>query len=282
MKLQTANEQAYRSVDSWDGATASGKRRALEDLLAPLDRLVGGSSHLVANHSAPFVFEPEARGLPRYLFVGPRGGDESLRIGIFAGIHGDEPEGIHALLQFLTMLEKDPEIAMGYNLFTYPVCNPTGLEDGTRNSRSGKDLNREFWRGSAEPEVRFLESELSAHSFHGIITLHTDDTSHGFYGFAKGATLTRHLIEPALRAAGDFLPRNQDEQIDGFRARNGIICTCYDGVLSSPPNVRPKPFEITLETPKDAPNYLKEAALAAALRAILTEYRAFIAHAAYL
>lgn len=282
MNVSMASGRALRSVDSWDGPAALAKRRALEVLLAPFDRLVEGSGRLVANHSAPFPFEPGSGELPRYLFVGPRGGDESLRIGIFAGIHGDEPEGIHALSRFLAMLEKEPEIAKGYNLFAYPICNPTGLEDGTRNSRSGKDLNREFWRESAEPEVRFLEAELLAHSFHGIITLHTDDTSHGFYGFAKGATLTRHLIEPALRAAGEFLPRNEDELIDGFRARNGIICTCYDGVLSSPPNVRPKPFEITLETPKDAPNYLKEAALAAALRAILTEYRAFIAHAAYL
>jgi hypothetical protein len=109
--------------------------------------------------------------------------------------------------------------------------------------------------------------------------LHTDSASDGFYGFAHGATLTQHLVEPALKAAEEFLPRNGDEKIDGFRARNGIIRDGYQGALCAPPGIRPRPFEIILETPKAPPTYLKEAALVAALCAILTSYREFIAYA---
>jgi protein MpaA len=58
---------------------------------------------------------------------------------------------------------------------------PDRIEDRTRQSRSGKDLNREFWRNSSEPEVKLLQSEIVAHAFDGIISLHTDDTSRGFY-----------------------------------------------------------------------------------------------------
>ena len=159
---------------------------------------------------------------------------------------------MHALIQFLRLLEQKPELATGYCLFVYPVCNPTGFEDRTRYARSGKDLNREFWTGSAEPEVKLLQSELLAHSFHGIISLHTDDSSHGFYGYAHGATLTTNLIKPALQAAEQFLPRNGNGTIDGFRARNGIIRDRFPGVLSAPPKVRPRPFEIILETPQSA------------------------------
>ncbi len=107
----------------------------------------------------------ETYELPRYLFVGPRGGDTPIRVGIFAGIHGDEPEGVRAVVQFIKLLEAKPELATGYYLSFYPVCNPTGFEDGTRHSRSGKDLNREFWRNSDEPEVRLLQAELISHSF---------------------------------------------------------------------------------------------------------------------
>ncbi|MCX6902020.1 MAG: succinylglutamate desuccinylase/aspartoacylase family protein, partial [Verrucomicrobia bacterium] len=141
--------------------------------------------------------------LPRYLFLGPKGGDDPIRVGIFAGIHGDEPEGVHALVRFLSLLENKPELAAGYCLFIYPVCNPTGFEDNSRHSRRSKDLNREFWIESPEPEVKLLQAELVAHSLHGLISLHTDDTSHGFYGFAHGATLTKNLIEDstALRTA---------------------------------------------------------------------------------
>jgi hypothetical protein len=251
-------------------------------LLAPLDQIAATSPSLIANHGASFASGGEAWELPRYLFIGPKGGDEPLRIGVFAGIHGDEPEGVHALVNFLRLLERVPEAATGYCLFVYPVCNPTGFVQRTRSSARGKDLNREFWRGSAEPEVRLLESELTAHSLHGVISLHTDSTSDGFYGFAQGATLTRNLIEPALKAAEEYLPRNRNQHIDGFEARNGIIRGIYPGVLSAPPGVRPRPFEIILETPESAPVYLKEAAFVAAMQTILARYREFIAYAANL
>ena len=189
-------------------APARKQRRSIAELLEPLEQIAANSPNLVANHDARFEAGGESYELPRYLFVGPRGGDTPIRLGIFAGIHGDEPEGVHALVRFLQLLEARPELAAGYYLSFYPICNPTGFEDGTRFSRSGKDLNREFWRSSAEPEVRLLEAELISRSFQGIISLHTDDTSDGFYGFAHGSTLTKHLIEPALSAAEKILPRD--------------------------------------------------------------------------
>jgi len=256
--------------------------RRLDELLAPLEELARTSPNLVANHDARFTVGDTTYEIPRYLFVGPRGGDTPLRVGIFAGIHGDEPEGVHALIQFVQWLEARPELATGYYLSLYPVCNPTGLEDGTRHSRAGRDLNREFWKNSAEPEVRLLEAELQSRAFQGIISLHTDDTSDGFYGFVRGALLTRHLIEPALVAAEKFLPRNTRPVIDGFSARQGVIRDCYDGVLSGPPKLRPRPFELILETPAAPPEYLKQCAFGAALQTILVEYRQFIAYAANL
>lgn len=254
-------------------------RRSLSDVLAPLETMASKSSNLFPSRGGKLDSAGCACELPRYLFLGPKSGGDPIRIGLFAGIHGDEPEGVYALVRLLRLLEDQLELATGYCLFIYPVCNPTGFEDGSRHSRRGKDLNREFWRGSQEPEVRLLESELASHSLHGLISLHTDDTSHGFYGYARGATLTKHLIEPALNAAAEFLPRNVAEVIDGFPARNGIIRHGYPGMLSAPPQVRPRPFEIVLETPAAAPAYLKEAALVAALRSILVSYREFIAYA---
>jgi len=255
------------------------ERRSISELLAPLDQIALNSPNLVANHEARFESGGESYVLPRYLFVGPRGGDTPIRVGIFAGVHGDEPEGVHAVSYLINLLEAKPELATGYYLSFYPVCNPTGFEDGTRFTRAGKDLNREFWKNSSEPEVRILEAELKSRSFQGIISLHTDDTSEGFYGVVRGATLTKHLIEPALRAAEKLLPRDDRAVIDGFEARNGVVFDAYDGMLSAPPKVRPRPFEIILETPHSPPSYVKIAALAASLQTILSEYRKFIAYA---
>ena len=277
--LKFINNMPLPVIDPLPAKPVVPAKRSIPELLAPLEQIAAASSSLVADHGAQFKSGGQTYELPRYLFIGPKGGDDAIRVGLFAGVHGDEPEGAHALIQFLNLLERRPELATGYCLFIYPVCNPTGFEDRTRPARSGKDLNREFWNGSREPEVGLLQSELVAHSFHGIISLHTDNSSQGFYGFAHGATLTKNLIEPALQAAEQFLPRNGNEKIDGFRARNGIIRESYPGVLSAPPKVRPRPFEIVLETPQAPPNYLKEAALVAALRMILIRYREFIAYA---
>jgi protein MpaA len=257
----------------------SPSRRPIADLLAPLDALTASSPSFVRQTSNSFEIDGERYELPRYLFLGPKGGDAPIRIAIFAGIHGDEPEGVHAAIQFLKLLETRPELGTGYALSVYPICNPTGFEDDTRHSRRGKDLNREFWKNSAEPEVRLLQADLTSRSFHGLISLHTDDTASGFYGIVRGATLTKHLIEPALQAAEEFLPRDQRAIIDGFKAREGVVRECYEGVLSAPPKVRPRPFEIILETPKLPPSFLKEAALVRALASILSEYRKFISYA---
>jgi len=157
------------------------------------------------------------------------------RIGLFALVHGDEPSGAFALLKLLDTLAGRPALAAGYELVCYPVCNPTGFEDDTRHNRSGFDLNREFWRGSRQPEVLILERELATQGFDGIVALHADDASDGLYGYAHGRVLNENLLVPALRASERVLPRNCGCVIDGFRAADGIICDCFTGVLAPPP-----------------------------------------------
>jgi protein MpaA len=253
------------------------ERRALDRLLAQLDQLAENSEHLFRKPCGCFQSDGRSYNLPRYVFLGPKGGGDIIRIGIFATIHGDEPEGALALTRLAAALEANPEIARGYCLFLYPVCNPTGFEDGTRHSRSGKDLNREFWRNSTEPEVKLLETEIWTHAFDGIITLHSDDTSHGLYGYVAGAILSENLLDPALREAEQFLPRNGGGEIDGFAAQNGIITQSYDGVLRAPPAMQRPPFEITLETPQKAPLHRQVEAFSTALQTIFAEYRYLMA-----
>jgi len=248
-------------------------RRSLQRVLEPFDQVMRDNSRVLATAHGSFEHEGRRYSLPRYLYIGRRGGGDMIRVGVFATIHGDEPEGVLALARFLEQLVTRPELGEGYALFLYPVCNPSGFENNTRHSWSGKDLNREFWTGTSEPEVQILESEIQEQAFDGIITLHSDDTSDGLYGFVRGAVLSEHLLQPALLEAGRFLPRNHRESIDGFQARHGIIRSGYSGMLQARPNLRHPPFEITLETPQRAPLHRQVDALVAALSTILTEYR---------
>jgi predicted deacylase len=223
---------------------------------------------------------PSSEQFEQFVFEGPHGGGDPIRIGFFAGIHGDEQSGSDALLSLAEKLVANPVLAEGYNLHFYPICNPSGFDAGTRLSKSGKDLNREFWRDSREPEVLLLEREIHHHRYHGLVSLHSDDTSAGLYGFVRGAVLTRSLLEPALRAAEQILPRNEAAVIDGFPAERGIISECYEGILTSPPKLENSPFEIIFETPHQASSEKQVEAFVVAILSILAEYRKFIAFAA--
>lgn len=256
---------------SWD--------RSLERFFAPLEEKARLSTSLASGHLGDDLVPAGEMRLRRYVYEGRPGGDVQVRLGIFAGIHGDEPAPSFALRRFILLLEDYPEVARGYRLHFYPVCNPSGFEDGTRHARSGLDLNREFWRESREVEVQQIERELREQSFDGIISLHSDDTSDGLYGFVAGATLTQHLLRPALREAARVLPVNEWPRIDGFHATEGIIWSGYEGVLRAPPEQRPHPFEIIFETPHAAPLLLQEQALLIALDVILREYRNLRAYA---
>lgn len=253
---------------------------ALGEVTGPLDALARRSPAFVASPLKLTGCDGETDVLPRYLFLGEQGGVAPIRIGLFGGLHGDEPASAFGLVRFAEHLEHNPEIARGYCLSIYPVCNLTGFAAGTRHAASGKDLNREFWRDSSEPEVRALERELTENHFDGLIALHTDDTSDGLYGFTSGALFTDELLRPALKAASQFLLVNSNPIIDGFQARDGISRHGYEGVLSAPADARPRPFEIVFETPQFAPTELQVSAFVVALEAIFQEYRRFIAYAA--
>jgi hypothetical protein len=224
-------------------------RRNFRETLAPLHR---ASAPWLSATLGAWTVDHDSYSLEQYLFIGPRGGGDYFRVGIFAGMHGDEVAGVHAAIRFLKELEQNPGLARGYELYLYPLCNPSGFELGTRFSRSGRDLNREFWIGSREPEVRMLEDQIRTLRFDGLISLHADNESNGLYAFALGAQVTQHVVEPALEAAERVLPRNCEPIIDNFTARNGLIRKGYPGMLCAAPEAHPRPFEIVFETPHHA------------------------------
>src|SRR5215471_16171974 len=91
------------------------RRRVIADILAPLNELARTSPNLIAAEGGKFDSGGgETSELPRYLFLGPKGGGDTIRLGLFAGIHGDEPEGVHAMIRFVRLLEAQPELAGGY------------------------------------------------------------------------------------------------------------------------------------------------------------------------
>lgn len=249
-------------------------RRCCEQMLRPfLDAVETGL--LETGSLGGFLAGGRGYELHRFTLRGERDGNTTVRLGLFATIHGDEPQGAAALLELAKLARIRPDVFRGYELQLYPLCNPTGYEDGTRHSRRGEDLNRQFWRGSSEPEVTILEREIAGKKFHGIVSLHADDTSDGVYGFVRGATISRELLAPALATAARYLPVNRAPVIDGFRAHDGIIDEGYDGILSAG-EIEPRPFEIVFETPALAAAEGQVAAAAGALETVVRRYRTML------
>ena len=257
--------------------------RQPDQLLGYLDSLTESSRHLLSRAVRKFEFDGKEYGIPRFIWSGPAGGGDTFRLGLFATLNGDEPEGAFALARFIAALEKEPELARGYVFSIYPLCNPTGFEDSTRLSRARHALNRLFWTESDAPEVRILESEIWMHAFHGIINLRSDGESAGIYGFASGAVIAHALLNPALQAAETYLPRNRQREIEGIPARRGMVyADIYNacrGALRAVPGLENQPFEMTLATPRAASVPLQVEALNAALMAIIAEFQALQAYA---
>ena len=253
--------------------------------LEPLQRVLGQMRSLEertgrvrCSNAGEFKVGDELYSLPRIEFC-DRSTDDPLRIGIFGSIHGDEPVGAYALLEFFAELAQNDQAARGYEIVGYPVCNPTGFTKQTRGNHAGKDLNREFWSKSPQEEVQILEKEILTRNFHGLISLHADDTSEGIYGFVQGAALNHDLLRPALRSAGQVLPINGAKEIDGFTAFDGLIRDCYTGILSTPQEVSIKPFELIFETPREVELHRQIQATKLFLYSVLRNYRSFIAYA---
>lgn len=245
----------------------------LRKLLLPLLIEVAASPYLIADSIGMWNMGEERFWMPRFIFQRTQRMKRRIKVGLFAGLHGDEPEAVLGLVDLVRALNARPEVGRDYQLFIYPMCNPSGLADGTRCSRSGADLNRQFWQNSAEPEVRLLEAEIRNQKFEGIISLHTDDTSDGVYGFAYYGTETDDLLHDALETAHHALPRCRSTVIDGFPANNAIVRECYVGVLSASPEQQPRPWEIILETPQREPERLQRQAFVLAVAMILARYR---------
>ena len=71
------------------GASAALEKRSVARLLAPLDALAENSRHLISKSFGQFESHGRSYSLPRYVFLGPKGGGDTIRIGLFAAIHGN-------------------------------------------------------------------------------------------------------------------------------------------------------------------------------------------------
>ncbi len=102
--------------------------------------------------------ETGSRKFPFYTIDVPSSKPQAPNILLCAGIHGDEPAGIEALLFFLE--HSIEHYCRSFSFTIFPCLNPRGYEAGTRENNHGIDLNRNFRSQNLELETRLVRDYL--------------------------------------------------------------------------------------------------------------------------
>jgi murein peptide amidase A len=135
---------------------------------------------------------------PRTLLCAEWGEHTLPAIALTAGVHGDEPAGPWALLEFVESHELDARFS--YRI--WPCTNPSGFAVKTRESTDGMDVNRTFGRGGQSPEARAILVANRDRKFALSVDLHEDCDAAGFYCYEYGEGTIGVRVVAALEAAG--------------------------------------------------------------------------------
>lgn len=104
---------------------------------------------------------------------------------ISGGVHGDEPAGVYAVLNFLENHAHD--YLDRFRFFAYPCINPSGFERNTLENLDGVNLNRGFKQSPEAQEVFSVQRSLQQGPKRYLFTvdMHEVDPNYEGEGFTK-------------------------------------------------------------------------------------------------
>ncbi|MCX8188433.1 MAG: DUF2817 domain-containing protein [Nitrososphaeria archaeon] len=98
-------------------------------------------------------------------------GNGKENIFIIGGLHGDEPKGTYACLEFIETLLKNNSLTEKYTFTIIPLCNPDGAQNYKRRNSNNIDLNRDFYKIS-QPETKAIINLFQKHKPIILIDVH--------------------------------------------------------------------------------------------------------------
>lgn len=192
---------------------------------------------------------------------------------VSAGMHGDEPAGMMALLEMM----REGMFMEGVHWLICPVINPGGVARATRDNLDGMDLNRDYLKKESKEvaaHVAWLERVPVPDLF---VSFHEDWETEGFYFYE--INLGEDDVGRAeflLGAVGEFFSAESGPEIDGHEVReDGWI---YHGAEPDLPESWPEAIYLahvgcalsfTFETPSKAELEKRVGAHVAGFRALL-------------
>ncbi|HEY4485624.1 MAG TPA: M14 family metallocarboxypeptidase [Nitrospiria bacterium] len=148
-------------------------------------------------------------------------GNRPIYIG--GGIHGDEPGGVWAALEFLRRYPHLPECYRHFDFTLLPCVNPFGFEHDMRENAAGIDLNRQFRSPAPPPEVDRVKAAAGARPFHAALEFHEDVDTPGFYLYELTRDGEASWGAEILSRVEKRFPVNKSDEIEGAPAEGGLI-----------------------------------------------------------
>lgn len=160
-----------QKTDWADVVESAGKTRFYEKVIDRLDRL----------STATHEMRPYGVNAPGYAGFYVMAGDVhngNPNVLITAGVHGYEPSGVEAALQFL---ETDAhKLTDRFNFVVYPCISPWAYEYDQRWNRQAEDVNRNFSKAAGIvqiPECTVFMSSIDRRSYNIACAIDLHETS---------------------------------------------------------------------------------------------------------
>jgi protein MpaA len=235
-------------------------------LLSHLDQLSQPRTRL---YRSPISAPPPYRWpeIPRYIFVGDQPGESEIRLGIFAGLRGEDNAGAKAIAEFIDDLVTIPSLGSAFRIYAYPTANPLSYTTGAPRKQTDRTVANETGRKLRFPEAELIEREIFVVQFHGVVIIHTTDEPEVLQAAVYGANLHEALVAPILSSLQPLFPTTELPVLDSsFSLTN-------DAVLKQ------RPFELALGIPRSGWRGLYSMGLRIALHTAVEQYRSYLAQA---
>jgi hypothetical protein len=231
-------------------------------VLRPLDQLSESRQHLYATRILTRGHRASSQ-ISRYVFEGEQTRESPIRIGIFAGLRGDDEVGPSAVSMFLADLVALPHLGNDLRIYAYPIVSAVDFETGTTYARPSQYIINETGCETLSSEAYQIEREIFAIGFDGIISIQVEEGLNTFQVGISDPRLQDALVRPIVTSLESFLPNIED--YDGGSARS----------LTAGIRLKRRPFELTFRVPSSGWSGLYAMGLRIALHTAVAGYRSY-------
>ncbi|MBI4453986.1 M14 family metallocarboxypeptidase [Candidatus Woesearchaeota archaeon] len=227
---------------------------------------------------------------PLYAVIVKSPNKDAKKVFVSAGVHGDEPAGVYALLGFLE--DKIERYLDDYSFVVLPCLNPTGFVRGSRFNADCIDINRDFKEIAESKEAsyikRLLRRQQSNYAF--AMDLHEDRTDKRtedipIHKNPRGFYLYEVSYDRKTRRGHKIIDSMKNDGIRVYTDKKVYYCSNENGLLWKPKLIHHKEGTIeeyvqryafnafTTETPTCWPMKERIHAQITALCAALEEFK---------